>query len=228
MHLHLAAQRIAAVLVGASAYAAILCLLQGNQQILAWPVGTWICLVAWPTPKTVLRRQRTSNGFSRIALRWSMPAISIATLCVSAFLLSRAVSARPETSSDAVLLELTRIDDLVKEGRLPEAMLALEKLNVPAGMPREVARKHHNAAVVLIQMRRPELAVEHLLLSLKHDPTNAQAAYLLAVLAADKGRVEEAKAMLDIALAIQPGYEPAKRLRQKLAGRPSGAGNSRE
>jgi len=226
MHLHLAAQKVAAALAGASACSAILCLSRGNQQILAWPVGIWMCLVAWPVPKNVPQTQGMNKGFSCIARRWTLPSLAIAALCVSVFLLSRAVSARPETSADVVLLELARIDDIVNEGRLPEAMQALEKFNVPAEMPREAARKHHNAAVVLIQMRRPELAVEHLLLSLKYDPTNAQAAYLLAVLAADKGRVDEALAMLDMALAIRPDYEPAQRLQRVLANQAAPSGNS--
>jgi len=77
MHLHLAAQKVAAALVGASACAVILCLLQGNQQILAWPVGMWICGVAWPAPKTAPQGQVTGSGFSRIVLRWSLLASAI-------------------------------------------------------------------------------------------------------------------------------------------------------
>jgi len=149
-------------------------------------------------------------------------------LCFSIAIAITSVSAGSEDAATIVLQKLDQAERLVNEGRLQDALAALEVLDVPPTMPLERARKHHDCGVILIQTGRSDDAVEHLLGSLKNDPTNAPAAYLLAVLAADKGRVDEAKAMLDIALAIRRDYEPAQRLQRKLANHPLPTGHPAE
>jgi len=212
---------LAAGALGASVLVALLVTLRGNQQVLAWPVAVWICLMAWPSDEAARRHALGGGRILELMRSLALPLVCVSAMCVSITFAANAARARPETPESAVLSALARAERLSREGRLREALTAMEALDVPDKIPLERARKHHNCGVILIQLGHPELAAEHLLMSLKYDRTNAQAAYLLAVLAADRGRLDEAAAILDMAIAIRPDFQPARKLREKLANRPA-------
>jgi tetratricopeptide (TPR) repeat protein len=92
----------------------------------------------------------------------------------------------------------------------------MQAVSVPDRFPLDKARRHHNCGVVLLQLRQPGAAAQHLLLALKYDSADAQAAYLLATMAAEMGRLDEARLLVDLALSIEPQFAPASRLQQRL------------
>ncbi|MEI7835656.1 MAG: tetratricopeptide repeat protein [Planctomycetota bacterium] len=195
-----------AVLLGLSVAAAITAVGKGNQLILALPVAAWVVLTAWPQARG--EAARTGRGGLVLGAMGALAAIG--TLAIFAGRL------QPGIDEVDVLRALDSAERMAAQGQVVEALRAFEAIAVPEFMPRENARKHHNCAVLLIQLQRPDLAVEHLVLSLRYDPTNAQAAYLLAVLAADKGRTDEAMAMVQMSLSLRPDQAPARRLLAKL------------
>ncbi len=219
--IHYGVRCSAAGALGVSVLVAMFVALRGNQQVLAWPVAVWMGLLAWPGGEVARPGALKGGRIVGLLRSLGMPLACVVALCVSITFAANAVHSKPEASANTVRDALSRAERLTGEGQLREALTAMEALEVPSTMPLERARKHHDCGVILIQLGRPELAVEHLLMSLKYDRTNAQAAYLLAVLAADRGRLDEATMILDMAIAIRPDFQPARRLREKLARRPA-------
>jgi len=112
--------------------------------------------------------------------------------------------------------QLDRAEKQYRQGHLEEALRLFQSTEIPATMPNQRARKHHNYGVILIQLGRHEDAVPHLESALNYDVANAPAAHLLAVLAWRDGDIRRAHEMTDVALSIDPGYGPTVRLKTEL------------
>jgi len=186
----------------------VLCLAKGNQQILAWPIAVWLILFLWP------HKSKRTRNVQQVNLRM-LPIAACILAAASLILIAKAITARPEVSESGVLEALDEAERLFHQGKYVESLRDFENINVPSRVPLQKARKHHNCGVILIRLARYEEAVEHLRLSLYYDRSNVQAAYLLAVIAAEKGDLEKKQRMLDTALGIDPDYEPALQLRKE-------------
>lgn len=112
--------------------------------------------------------------------------------------------------------KMAQAESLVHGGKLLQALHVLESTAIPEDMPLEKARKHHNCGVILLQLGRPKEAIVRFLKSLKYDPTNAQAAYLVGWISAEQDCLEEALHMASVAVAIDPEFQPARRLYESL------------
>jgi tetratricopeptide (TPR) repeat protein len=220
---------LVAVLLGLGGAALVISVGEGNQEILAWPVAVWLALLFWPVrvsrPGTSKppggERKGKAQKPARPGYRQLAAPLAILAWAIVFATAWPAINAEAGDSRDRALAELARAGQLAGQGDLDGALAAFERIDVPATFPLDRARKHHNCGILLIRLDRKDEAAQHLALALQYDRANAQAAYLLAMLAADAGRLQDTRAMLNTALSIDPDYSPALKLQQRLARMPA-------
>lgn len=210
--------RIAASLVLAlSCFLILVSLVNGNLQIAALPIAVWVGLTAWPAgPRTSGWEPEMARSQLRRLVSWVLPSLSIILSACAMILVAWSIRSGSSSQGYDVESRMAQGEDLVVEGRLVEALGIFQSMDVPGDMPIQLARKHHNCGVLLLQTGRPDDAMAHLLVSLKHDPANAQAAFLIGKILVDRGRPQEAIFMLDVSLSIDPAFERPRRLRAQL------------
>jgi hypothetical protein len=215
---YLIVRKALSLIVGASIWLIIISLTRGNQQILAWPAALLSALLTWPDP---LAAQSFAHKASESHLPgrghvWAHATLVLVLFTIANGLVGLKVGSKPTGRGGEILQRMAAAEAMAEHGDICGALSAFEAIAIPTNMPIQKARQEHNCGVLLIQLRRPNEAVRHLLLSLKYDPTNVQSAYLLASLAADNGKHLEAEAMIEMVLSVDPRFEPARRLQQKL------------
>lgn len=213
---------ISAILMGIAAITAVFALGKGNQQIIAWPLGAWVLLRSWPVAfRGVLVQAQERGGGVRPARSFGAFSIGSTAFTLSLVILGNTMWTDEPMGRREIGRQMRLADNLVSEGRFHEALDVLTPLGIPDGMPLEKARRHHNLGLLLIQLGRSEEADAHLLLAVKENPGDVEALFLLAILAVDRDRRDEAQSLLEMALSIDPRFERARLLRQELDARPA-------
>jgi len=170
---------------------------QGNQQIVAWPIGLLIILFLWRDPQG---KDGRKHAVYKAACAYRAALATSLLLAISLLLVGLSVKHR---GTEGLLQRMAAGEALAHEGKLAEAVHAFEAIDVPEGMPLLMARKHHNCGVLLIRLQRLDEAAQHLGLALEYDGANVQAACLLATLEAQtKSPVSRARTSLEHGTAL--------------------------
>lgn len=176
----------------------------GNVEIAALPFAFWTGVCLWPRP-----------GLRASARTWFTAA---AMLSVWGLFAAHILETTAQQGPDLTGIErrLDEADSLYEQGDRAAALALLESVEIPATLPIQNARRHHNCGLILVQLDRTDEAVPHLEEALQFDAADAQAAYLLGAIAWKNRQVERSHQMLDAALAIDPGYQEALALKVRI------------
>ena len=210
-------QKLAAVAFGAGCCLSIWVYGKGNQEILALPLAFWISVQFWPEPASASQGNRMPReGAWRRGLLWTGVAASWIVAIVGLFL-PDATPAHPGLTAVAAESDLALAEGCYQRGEFDKALALLDRLSVPAGLPKIAARRAHDRGLALLRLRRNLEAFDSFSQSLTLDPQNVEAACLLSEIALANGDRSTARLYLDKAKAVDPSYDSVLRLSVRLS-----------
>jgi len=190
--------------------------LKGNQQIIALPLAYFLGVSLWTRlPREVSgKRGKWQRQLWRKRIRLVLVGVGLSSGLNLCIMLPRALGSVP--SRVGIRKELDLADSLAIKGFYDRAIDQLRKIQVPALYTTEKARLHHNLGVLLLRKGKLVEAREHLLVSLRFNPSNVLALYSLALVAIREERYNDAMTYLEASVQIRPNFEKARRLLEQL------------